>query len=68
MHLCPGKSVCVFCGSRPGNDPAYAAAARDLGAALRRRGLRLRLRRRRRRADGRGGARGGRRRRRRPSA
>lgn len=26
--------VCVFCGSSPGARPAYAAAARDLGAAL----------------------------------
>jgi uncharacterized protein (TIGR00730 family) len=35
------KSVCVFCGSRPGVDPAFAAAARDLGDALGRSGLRL---------------------------
>src|SRR6185436_2845535 len=28
------KSVCVFCGSRPGADPAYAAAAADLGRAI----------------------------------
>jgi len=28
------RSVCVFCGSRPGNDPAYADAARSLGASL----------------------------------
>ena len=27
-------SVCVFCGSRMGNDPAYEAAAQQLGAAL----------------------------------
>ena len=27
MPVAPAKSVCVFCGSRPGNDPAYAAAA-----------------------------------------
>ena len=27
-------SVCVFCGSHPGNDPAYAEAARDLGRTL----------------------------------
>ena len=31
MPLAPRRSVCVFCGSRPGNDPAYAAAATDLG-------------------------------------
>lgn len=35
------KSVCVFCGSRPGRDPAHAAAARALGAALAAAGLRL---------------------------
>lgn len=34
-------SVCVFCGSSTGHDPRYAAAARELGAALARRGLRL---------------------------
>lgn len=28
------RSVCVYCGSRHGNDPAYADAARDLGTAL----------------------------------
>ena len=28
------RSVCVFCGSRPGNDPAYAAGARRLGRSL----------------------------------
>lgn len=27
-------SVCVYCGSRDGADPAYAAAAEDLGRAL----------------------------------
>jgi uncharacterized protein (TIGR00730 family) len=35
------KSVCVFCGSRTGVDPAYASAALALGALLARRGLRL---------------------------
>ncbi|MCC7024351.1 MAG: TIGR00730 family Rossman fold protein [Thermomicrobiales bacterium] len=34
-------SVCVFCGSRPGNDPAYMEAARATGAAIARRGWRL---------------------------
>jgi len=34
-------SVCVFCGSRNGRDPAYAAAARELGAALAREKWRL---------------------------
>ena len=28
------NSVCVFCGSSPGNDPAYAEAARELGRTL----------------------------------
>jgi uncharacterized protein (TIGR00730 family) len=28
------KSVCVFCGSHPGNDPAYKRAARALGETL----------------------------------
>jgi uncharacterized protein (TIGR00730 family) len=34
-------SVCVFCGSRPGNDPAYVAAARETGTAIAKRGWRL---------------------------
>jgi uncharacterized protein (TIGR00730 family) len=34
-------SVCVFCGSRDGNDPAYVAAAEETGAAIARRGWRL---------------------------
>lgn len=34
-------SIAVFCGSRPGSDPAYAAAARDLGTGLARLGIRL---------------------------
>jgi uncharacterized protein (TIGR00730 family) len=34
-------SVCVFCGSRDGADPAYAAAADELGGALAREGHRL---------------------------
>lgn len=28
------KSICVFCGSNPGTNPAYAAAARELGTLL----------------------------------
>jgi len=28
------RAVAVFCGSKPGNDPAHAAAARALGAGL----------------------------------
>ena len=35
------RSVCVFCGSRPGADPAYAAAAAEFGAALAATGTRL---------------------------
>jgi uncharacterized protein (TIGR00730 family) len=35
------QSVCVFCGSNHGARPAYAAAARDLGQVLARRGIRL---------------------------
>jgi len=30
----PLKSVCVYCGSRDGRDPAYAKAAEDTGAML----------------------------------
>ena len=35
------RSIAVFCGSSPGFDPAYAAAARQLAAELVRRELRL---------------------------
>ena len=35
------KSVCVYCGSRPGAMPAYAEAARALGRGLAETGLRL---------------------------
>jgi uncharacterized protein (TIGR00730 family) len=35
------KSVCVYCGSRPGAIPAYAAAAQALGQGLAGAGLRL---------------------------
>jgi uncharacterized protein (TIGR00730 family) len=34
-------AVCVFCGSRPGRNPAYGEAARALGQALGARGWRL---------------------------
>ena len=34
-------SLCVFCGSQPGTDPAYAAAAAALGADLARTGVTL---------------------------
>jgi uncharacterized protein (TIGR00730 family) len=33
------KSVCVFCGSNPGNDPVYADGARAMGREIARRGL-----------------------------
>ncbi|MCA9771878.1 MAG: TIGR00730 family Rossman fold protein [Defluviimonas sp.] len=36
-----GKSVCVYCGSRPGVRPAYAEAARATGAMIARNGWRL---------------------------
>lgn len=32
---------CVFCGSSPGHDPQFAAAARELGAAFAARGIEL---------------------------
>ncbi len=35
------KSVCVFCGSRPGNDPLYTKEAEHLGAGLAALDLRL---------------------------
>ena len=33
------KSICVFLGANPGNDPKYAQAARNMGQELARRGL-----------------------------
>jgi uncharacterized protein (TIGR00730 family) len=39
MKLQP--SVCVFCGSGPGRNPAYVAGARELGAALAANGIGL---------------------------
>jgi uncharacterized protein (TIGR00730 family) len=35
------RSVCVFCGSRPGAAPAFARAAAALGTAIARRGMSL---------------------------
>jgi uncharacterized protein (TIGR00730 family) len=35
------RSVCVFCGSRPGTDPAFAESAALMGAAIARRGMTL---------------------------
>ncbi|WP_083194774.1 TIGR00730 family Rossman fold protein [Pararhodobacter sp. CCB-MM2] len=40
MSVLP-PSVCVFCGSRPGKDPAMMQVAADTGALLARRGWRL---------------------------
>ena len=37
----PQLSVCVYCGSRDGADPAYAKAAEELGRMLARNGWRL---------------------------
>jgi uncharacterized protein (TIGR00730 family) len=37
----PLRSICVFCGSRPGRSPDYAAAARDLGHLIAAEGWRL---------------------------
>ena len=35
------RSICVFCGARPGRDPAHAQAARNFGAAIAAEGWRL---------------------------
>lgn len=35
------KSICVYCGSQPGNDPAYMAAAKTLGIHLAKANIRL---------------------------
>lgn len=35
------NSLCVFCGSRAGSDPAFSAAAEQLGRSLAARGVRL---------------------------
>ena len=37
----PRFSLCVYCGSRPGSDPAFAQAARDVGAWIGRHGGQL---------------------------
>lgn len=41
MAVTPTKSICVYCGSRMGNDPAFARDAHDLGVALAQTGWRL---------------------------
>lgn len=35
------KSICVFCGSSPGSDPAYTEAARNLGRLMGQQGITL---------------------------
>jgi uncharacterized protein (TIGR00730 family) len=35
------KSVCVFCGSNPGRDPAYMQSATDMGRLLGERGIKM---------------------------
>src|SRR5262245_30052974 len=35
------RRICIFCGSKTGNDPAYARAARQFGRSLAHRGLGL---------------------------
>lgn len=35
------RKICVYCGSGPGTDPAFAAAAREFGALLARSGIGL---------------------------
>ena len=39
--MSPSRAVCVFCGSHPGSNPAFAAAAAAVGAGLARRGVGL---------------------------
>ena len=35
------NAICVYCGSSPGTDPAFAAAARGFGKILAENGIRL---------------------------
>ncbi|AYG68114.1 MULTISPECIES: TIGR00730 family Rossman fold protein [unclassified Rhizobium] len=37
----PIRSICVYCGSRPGRDPSHMAAGRELGKSIAENGLRL---------------------------
>lgn len=37
----PIRSICVYCGSQPGRDPAYMEAGRNLGKSLAENGIRL---------------------------
>ena len=40
-EILPGKKICVYCGSKTGFRPLYAAAARELGSTMARRGIGL---------------------------
>jgi len=35
------KSICIYCGSSPGDSPAYLAAAREMGEMIGKQGHRL---------------------------
>lgn len=35
------RALCVFCGARPGNEPAHTVVAREVGSLLAKRGIRL---------------------------
>ncbi len=35
------RSICIYCGASPGNDPAYMQAARDMGSLIAEQGHRL---------------------------
>ena len=37
----PIRSICVYCGSQPGRDPAYMEAGRLLGKSIAENGIRL---------------------------
>jgi uncharacterized protein (TIGR00730 family) len=39
--IAPARKLCVYCGSGPGRNPAYMAAARELGASLAANGIGL---------------------------
>ena len=41
MFMTPNFSICVYCGSRPGADPAYTDAAREVGEWIGRHGGQL---------------------------
>ena len=35
------RTICVFCGAKPGNDPRYVSGAREIGREIARRGWRM---------------------------